>query len=133
MRYDQYSDFGGTWNPKLGFKARATDWMAFRGTYSTAFRAPGAAEVGGSSFGFTSFGILSQGDPNLKPEEAKSYTIGAIFEPVRDFSATIDYWRIDREDEIIQADPNTIIPGGSCTTLCDGLDDNTGVPDGTAI
>jgi iron complex outermembrane receptor protein len=109
LRYDHYSDFGGTTNPKVGFKARATDWMAFRGTYSEAFRAPGPAEVGGSSFGFTTFGILSQGNPNIQPETAKSYTLGVILEPVRDFSATLDYWRIDRKNEILQADPNAII------------------------
>ena len=91
--------------PKVGFKAKATDTLAFRGTYSEAFRAPGPAEVGGSSFGFTTFGILSQGNPNIQPEKAKSYTLGLILEPMRDLSTTMDYWRIDRRNEIIQADP----------------------------
>ena len=103
-----------------------------RGTYAEAFRAPGPAETGGSSFGFTSFGILSQGNPNLQPEKAKSYTLGLILEPIRDLSMTVDYWRIDRNNEIIQADPNTIIPAGSCTTSCDGLQDDGITPDGTA-
>jgi iron complex outermembrane receptor protein len=58
---------------------------------------------------FTTFGILSQGNPNIQPETAKSYTLGVILEPVRDFSATLDYWRIDRKNEILQADPNAII------------------------
>lgn len=109
LRYDHYSDFGNSTTPKLGFKAKATDQLAFRGTYAEAFRAPGPAEVGGSSFGFTTFGILSQGNPNIQPEKAKSYTLGLIYEPLPGLSATLDYWRVDRTNEIIQADPNAII------------------------
>ncbi|HTT12515.1 MAG TPA: TonB-dependent receptor [Burkholderiaceae bacterium] len=109
LRFDHYSDFGNSTTPKLGFKIKPVDQFAVRGTYSEAFRAPGAAEVGGSSFGFTTFGILSQGNPDIKPEKAKSYTLGFIVEPVQQFSATVDYWKINRRDEIIQADPNSII------------------------
>ena len=132
LRYDHYSDFGNATTPKIGFKVKPMEQFAIRGTYSEAFRAPGAAEVGGSSFGFTTFGILSQGNPNIQPEKAKSYTLGLILEPIRDLSMTLDYWRIDRKNEIIQADPNTIIPAGQCTNSCDGLDDNAGLPDGSA-
>jgi len=109
LRFDRYSDFGNATTPKIGFKVKPSDLFAIRGTYAEAFRAPGPAEVGGSSFGFTTFGILSQGNPNIQPEKAKSYTLGLILEPIRDLSLTLDYWRIDRTNEIIQADPNAII------------------------
>ena len=108
-RYDHYSDFGDSTTPKLGFKLKPIDQLVVRGTYSEAFRAPGPAETGGSSFGFTTFGILSQGNPNIKPETAKSYTLGLIFEPYAGTSATLDFWKIDRKDEIVQADPASII------------------------
>jgi len=119
-RYDKYSDFGSTTNPKVGFKVKPIDQFAVRGTYAEAFRAPGPAETGGSSFGFTTFGILSQGTPGIKPETAKSYTLGLIFEPMPGTSATLDYWRVDRKNEIVQADPNSIIPLGQCVNACDG-------------
>ena len=119
-RYDHYSDFGNATTPKLGFKIKPIDQFAVRGTYSEAFRAPGPAETGGSSFGFTTFGILSQGNPNIKPEKAKSYTLGLIAEPIAGTSITVDYWKIDRKDEIVQADPATIIPAGQCQNACDG-------------
>ena len=109
LRYDHYSDFGGTTNPKVGFKVKPIDQLAIRGTYSEAFRAPGPAETGGASFGFTTFGILSEGRAGIKPETAKSYTLGMIFEPMPGTSATLDYWRVDRKNEIVQADPATII------------------------
>lgn len=109
VRYDHYSDFGGTTNPKVGFKVKPMDQFAVRGTYSEAFRAPGPAETGGSSFGFTTYGILSQGRAGIKPETAKSYTLGLVLEPMAGTSATLDYWRVDRKNEIVQADPASII------------------------
>lgn len=115
-RYDHYSDFGDSTTPKLGFKLKPIDQFAVRGTYSEAFRAPGPAETGGSSFGFTSVGILSQGNPNIKPETAKSYTLGLIAEPFAGTSATLDFWKIDRKNEIVQADPASIIPAGTPLT-----------------
>jgi len=108
-RYDHYSDFGDATTPKVGFKIKPIDQLAIRGSYSEAFRAPGPAETGGSSFGFTTYGILSQGNPSIKPEKAKSYSLGLIAEPWAGTSATIDYWKIDRKNEIVQADPASII------------------------
>ena len=110
VRRDHYSDFGNSTTPKVGFKVKPLDQFAFRGTYSEAFRAPGPAETGGTSFGFTSVGILSLGDPNIKPEKAKSYTLGFIVEPKPGTNLTVDLWRIKRKDEIVQADPAQIIP-----------------------
>jgi len=126
LRYDHYSDFGNSTTPKIGFKVKPIDQVALRGTYAEAFRAPGPAERGGSSFGFTTFGILSQGNPNIQPEKAKSYTLGLILEPLPGTSATLDYWRVDRRNEIVQADPNSIIPASACTSACDGTN---GTPD----
>jgi iron complex outermembrane receptor protein len=120
LRYDHYSDFGNSTTPKVGFKIKPMDQFAIRGTYAEAFRAPGAAEVGGTSFGFTTYGIVSLGNPNIQPEKAKSYTLGLIFEPMQDLSATLDYWRVDRRNEIVQADPNSLIPAGQCVNACDG-------------
>ena len=118
LRWDHYSDFGNSVTPKVGFKIRPNDQFVIRGTYAEAFRAPGPAEVGGSSFGFTTYGILSQGNAEIKPEEAKSYTLGVVWEPVAGTSFTLDYWKIDRKNEIVQADPNAII----------GSSPDTGVP-----
>ena len=106
LRYDHYSDFGSSTIPKFGFRVRPHEQVLLRGTYSEAFRAPGPAEVGGSSFGFTTFGILSQGNPDIKPETAKSTTLGVVWEPRAGTNITFDYWWFDREDEIVQADPN---------------------------
>ena len=43
---------------------------------------------------------VTRNNPNLKPETSKSYTFGLVFEPVEGFSASIDYWQIERSNEI---------------------------------
>ncbi|HSC64362.1 MAG TPA: TonB-dependent receptor [Caldimonas sp.] len=126
LRYDHYSDFGSSTTPKVGFKVKPMDQFAIRGTYAEAFRAPGPAETGGTSFGFTSYNILSIGTPGIQPETAKSYTLGLIFEPMPGTSATVDFWRIKRKNEIVQADPASIIPASQCVVNCDGT---AGTPD----
>jgi iron complex outermembrane receptor protein len=113
VRYDHYSDFGSSTTPKLGFKVKPMDQFAIRGTYSEAFRAPGPAELHGNSLGFTNVAILTFGNPNIKPEKAKSYTLGVVAEPWAGTSATLDYWKIDRKNEIIQADPAAIAAGAT--------------------
>ena len=116
VRYDHYNDFGSATTPKVGVKIKPLDQVALRGTYAESFRAPGPAEIGGSSFGFTTVGILSQGNPNIQPEKAKSYTLGIVAEPWAGTSATLDYYKIKRKNEIVQADPALIIPAGQPTT-----------------
>jgi iron complex outermembrane receptor protein len=109
VRVDRYSDFGTTTNPKVGIKVKPVDQFAVRGTYSEAFRPPGPAELGGTSFGFTNVGILTLGAPGLQPETAKSKTLGFIFEPTPSLYASLDFFWITRKNEIVQADPAAII------------------------
>jgi len=115
LRSDQYSDFGNSTTPKLGVKLKPIDQLAIRGTYSEAFRAPGPAELGGTTLGFTSVGVLSFGNPNLQPEKAKSYSLGFIYEPIPGTSATLDFYEIKRRNEIVQADPAAILGNAPST------------------
>ncbi len=115
-RYDHYSDFGHSTTPQATIKWQPIQQLALRGSYSKAFRAPGPTESGNSSsLGFTNIAIVSVGDPNVKPETAKSYTAGIVFEPFRDTNISVDYFRIDRKNEITPADQATIV-GGLPTT-----------------
>ncbi len=45
VRYDDYSDFGGTWNPKVAMRWQPTQQVLVRGSYNTGFRAPTLQEV----------------------------------------------------------------------------------------
>jgi iron complex outermembrane receptor protein len=109
-RLDHYSDYGRSTTPKIGIKWTPIQQLAFRGTYSEAFRAPGPTESGNSSsLGFTQFAIITTGDPSVKPETAKSYTGGIVFEPFRDTNVSVDYFKIDRKNEITPADQASIV------------------------
>ncbi|MEA3197811.1 MAG: iron complex outerrane recepter protein, partial [Gammaproteobacteria bacterium] len=126
-RYDHYSDFGSAFTPKAGFKLTPIKELAFRGTYSKGFRAPAFAENGSSSSeGFItltptagapfpanycathsagyclpySVGLLSSANPNIKPEKSDSFTFGVIFEPISNFSASVDAYAIKKNNVI---------------------------------
>jgi iron complex outermembrane receptor protein len=56
------------------------------------------------------------GNPNLKPEKSKQWSMGAVFEPTGNFSAKLDLWNVQISDAVtsvsealIAADPNKYI------------------------
>jgi outer membrane receptor for ferrienterochelin and colicin len=118
-RYDDYSDFGDTTNPKVALRWEATDQLALRTSWGTGFRAPSMAQIGlgpsqESQFFVDTFGcaggnapacntldylIVFAGNPNLDPEESESFNIGGAWETDR-FNVTVDYWDIVQEDKI---------------------------------
>jgi iron complex outermembrane receptor protein len=129
-RFDHYDTYGNSSTPKVEFKYTPSDIITLRGTYSRGFRAPGSAENGtaGSSFGFNQVNdpLLCPGGnpkaagnvaayclfgpayvqtttPNLDPEKSKSGTLGAILEPIKGWSTTLDYYTIEIDGQIVTA------------------------------
>lgn len=47
-----------------------------------------------------SYGATTLASPNLDPEKSRSFTAGAIFEPIRNVSFTVDYWNIKKTGAI---------------------------------
>ena len=146
LRTDHYSDYGTSTTPKLGVKWQPVKPVILRGSYSEAFRAPGAAESGNSSsagfvpgtndplfcpngVGTVGCGlnviVVSTGNPQIKPETSKSWNLGTVIEPWKQASMSIDFWRVARKNEITQASvPDVVagrIPGGATTRVDDGL------------
>jgi len=94
VRNDRYSDVGSTTNPKLAVSWAPADGVAVRATYGESFRAPGLVQIrpftGGGRGGLfvqnysdptqggaLRVGVALQGlNPDLKPETAKTQTIG---------------------------------------------------------
>ena len=125
VRYDKYDQFNST-TPKVGIKWTPIQSLALRGTYSEGFRAPGPAESGagsqstgtatvrdpircpngtplpGASAGdcSTLVAAVKVGDPTLKPEKSKGYTLGLVWDPLTNTSVAVDFWKIKRSDEI---------------------------------
>jgi iron complex outermembrane receptor protein len=109
-RVDHYSDYGSSTTPKLGFKFTPTPVISLRGTYAEAFRAPGPAENGNSSTaGFAGILLVTKGNPDIKPEKAKSYTLGLVLDAQQGTTATIDFYSIDKRDEIVGADTTLVV------------------------
>jgi iron complex outermembrane receptor protein len=121
-RQDRYSDFGTTNNAKLSVRYQPVDFLTFRGTASTGFRAPTLfnlyssnylAASSGSAMGdltpycagtpiapFTSATCASQGlalrggNKDLTPETSQNFDFGVIVSPIQDMGITLDYYRI---------------------------------------
>jgi len=114
-RYDDYSDFGSTLNPKLGLLWEATEGLSFRTSYGRSYRAPVyqdmqlnntvvVAKVPNPSAanGSTVLMMLSNGNPDLGPERAKTWTGGFSFAPPSLPGLKIDanYYHIEYADRI---------------------------------
>jgi outer membrane receptor protein involved in Fe transport len=128
-RVFNYSNFGSDATYKFGGRWMVIRDLTLRGTFSTAFRAPSvsdlyfgladsfpnvkdpcAAATAPASCGAAqgnkdpSSQLRTQvgGNPNLKPETAKIYTIGAVIEPsaVKNLSVTVDYYNITVNNSI---------------------------------
>jgi iron complex outermembrane receptor protein len=51
---------------------------------------------------------LTGANPGLQPEKAKTYTVGFVIEPFKNFMASVDFWKIDMKGTIAQIDEATI-------------------------
>ncbi|WP_057831003.1 TonB-dependent receptor [Colwellia sp. TT2012] len=124
-RYEDYSDFGTTTNPKVSFIWSATDDIAIRGSWGTAFRAPSLSQLG---LGRTDespnlvdtircdavgnvnkacepqeYTAIFEGNPDLGPEESTSYNFGLMYNITESLELSLDYYSYDIEN-IIDSD-----------------------------
>lgn len=122
-RYDHYSDFGSTTNPKVGIDWQPVDGLTLRGTYGRSFRAPGLRDLGSTVGSYYSaaglvdaFGVrdpsrgaaqvntllLIGGNKSLKPERARTFSVGADLRPrfLPGFSASVTFYDIVYNDVI---------------------------------
>jgi iron complex outermembrane recepter protein len=77
-RLDSYSGFGDTVNPKVTFRYRPIDILAFRGSYNTAFRIPTFADLGNPISGGRIFESFA--DPAVCPGGRPTTTIAACID-----------------------------------------------------
>ena len=130
VRYEDYSDFGTTTDPKVSFLWSPTDDLSLRGSYGTAFRAPSLHQLG---LGRTDespnlvdtlrcaaignqdracepqeYTAVFEGNPNLGPEESESYNLGVIYNVTDDLNFTLDYYNYDITD-IIDSDTQFVM------------------------
>jgi len=93
-RFDHYSDFGSTINPKLGLSWEFIQGVSFKGTFGTSFQAPLLSQIhtplsaetellpnADSPSGSTDALLIQGGNLNLRPEKSQSYTAGFDLKP----------------------------------------------------
>ncbi|WP_312437608.1 TonB-dependent receptor [Janthinobacterium sp.] len=132
MRADHFTGIGNSWTPKVGAKWTPVRQLALRGTFARGFRAPNAAEngVGGLAAFATaadpvrcalgvevacdpaSIAVITSPNPNLSPERSRSYSLGAVWDPLPRTSVSVDFWQIRRKNEINQEQTDTAIAEG---------------------
>ncbi|MCE4557337.1 TonB-dependent receptor domain-containing protein [Roseateles cellulosilyticus] len=130
LRYDHYQEIGSTTNPKIGFKFTPNKDLLLRGSYNTGFRAPTPQQLhlatvllattgtfpdpvkcpnptgnNDPSCQLNSIPYLSGGNPDLKPEKSHQGSLGVVFSPARDVTASVDYWQIKMIDRIHNLTP----------------------------
>lgn len=128
-RFEKYSDFGATTTGKFSARFDATDSFAVRGTLATGFRAPGVQQMFYSqrSTNLNPQGVLVDtltarqdspvtrafGIQPLKQETSRSGTLGLVYKPGNDFTATLDVFKIDIKNRIVFS--SNIVPESTGT------------------
>ncbi|MBP9904789.1 MAG: TonB-dependent receptor [Rhodoferax sp.] len=140
LRYDHYDNANAT-SPKLGVKWAVLPELAFRGSFTKSFRAPvlkqlyGAQEEGATNItdpeSCQKLGVPLDADgecfyaayqvngsnPNLQPEKAKTLNFGMVFELAKNFNASIDWWKIQKTNDITSPTLTSAIDAGLFTKV----------------
>jgi len=128
-RYENFNDVGDTTVGKIAVGWRPLDPILFRGSVSTAFRAPnlitineefvartntrddwvcfygvdqGSVPGDENSFSECDYGMQRQatGSDDLRSEESLNTSFGFVLTPVDALTLTFDYWTIEKDDTI---------------------------------
>lgn len=116
VRYENYSDFGGTLNGKLAMRYRFSDAFNLRGSVSTGFRAPSLQQTYFNTI-FTNFVngqptevLLSNnlstvtrtlGIERLKQERSVNQSLGFTWKPLNNLNITVDAYQVNIKDRIV--------------------------------
>jgi iron complex outermembrane recepter protein len=124
VRYDRFSDFGRATTPQFGLEFRPNDSLLLRASFSKAFRAPTLFALNGppTTFNFRltdpkQGGVLvvvpvtSGGNPGLRPETGRSWSVGGIWTSARfpGLTASATYWNIHEQNRITTLDAQMLL------------------------
>lgn len=114
VRYDHYSDFGDSTNPRLALVWATNDKMTTRLLYGSAFRAPALVESAAAS------NPVALGNPNLNPEKIDTYELAFSHHAAADllYTANLFYYQIK--------DMINFVPGGGGVTQAQNVGRRTG-------
>lgn len=86
VRHDQYSDFGGTTNPRAGLTWEFIKNASLKLLYGEAFRPPSFADM------FSANQPAIQGNKDLRPETIRSYEAGLSYKFNKYVTSSVNYF-----------------------------------------
>ena len=120
-RYDDYSDWGDNFAPKVSLRWRALDQLVLRGSWGEGFRAPdlnlpwddiyqwgdftqndpqSCEVIGQEPPCWIPFIHIDRISPALGPEKSDQSSVGLVWQPLDAFDLTLDYYDISIEDRM---------------------------------
>lgn len=137
-RYDHYEFAGngfGKFTYNAGLEYRPINSLMFRAAYGTGFRAPdlhyvfsgpGNTHPSGTDYyrcateepdedigdcSYSDEGIVAHrnGNRDLQPETSKSFNGGVVWQPTRNLSLSLDYFRVELSDQVRDMSIDTIL------------------------
>ncbi len=72
VRYDHHSEFGSKTTPHIGVTYLANDHNRFKANWGEGYKAPSVSEL---YMDYTHMGVLTLGNPNLRPKESKNWDL----------------------------------------------------------
>lgn len=138
-RYDDYSDFGGEFSPKVSFRWQPLAELTVRGSYGQGFRAP-TLDLLSAKPAFSADFVLDEatclaffgspdctfppgvgdvivpqvttwvlGNPDMEAETSDQFSFGVAFEPLDWLNGTIDYWNIKVDNRLALPTVQTMV------------------------
>lgn len=94
VRYDHYSDFGGTTNPRAALVWNTSQNLTTKLLYGRAFRAPSFSEL------YSINNPVVIGNPTLKPETIDTLELAFAYNPMHDLKTGLSIYQYKTEDMI---------------------------------
>ncbi len=94
VRYDNYSDFGSTINPRLALVWQTSPVLTSKLLYGRAFRAPSFVDI------YAQNNPVGNGNPDIDPETIDTYEIAFDYFPNDKFRSVINFYYYEAKDII---------------------------------
>jgi len=109
VRYDSYSDFGGTTNPRAALVWNTSQNLTTKLLYGRAFRAPSFSEL------YSRNNPVVLGNPDLKPETIDTTELAFAYDPVNAIRLGLSIYKYRTQDMI------DFVPNGDGTNTAQNI------------